>query len=222
MDLPHALVEGLTLLSDALDDPLIDLEAVLDVLTDDLIGAVPMYLGLTITLHVEDSPVIISTLNAGETPIRASLLLSLLPGPDSTSTGSVVFYGGMAGSFADLADDARWIFNLDGYPVLDSHLAPVGATADPARVHGLSAFSDINQALGVLVEDGMTPEDARTELRRRALSAGRELPEIARSLLNTIPGPGPPTQAGAEPAADPTEDSGGLDNVLAQRDGHRL
>ena len=58
MDLPHALVEGLTLLSDALDDPLIDLEAVLDVLTDDLIGAVPMYLGLTITLHVEDSPVI--------------------------------------------------------------------------------------------------------------------------------------------------------------------
>ncbi len=97
MDLPHALVEGLTLLSDALDDPFTDLEAVLDVLTDDLTAAVPMYLGLTITLHVDESPVIISTLNAEGTPIHASLFLSLLPGPDSTSTGSVVFYGGTGG-----------------------------------------------------------------------------------------------------------------------------
>ncbi len=221
MDLPHALVEGLTLLSDALDDPFTDLEAVLTVLTDDLAGAVPLYLGLTITLHIEGSPVIISTLDADDTPIRASLLLSMLPTPDSTDTGNVVFYSGTAGSFDDLADDARWIFNLDGYPVLDSHLTPVGVRADPCCVHGLSAFSDINQAIGVLVEDGLTPDDARTELRRRAYSAGQGLPEIARHLLATIPGPGPPTQAGPG-RADATQGSGGFENVLAQRDGHCL
>ena len=98
MDLPYALVDGLTLLSDALDDPLTDLEAVLRVLTDDLTAAVPMYLGLTITLHHDDSPVIISTLEPRDIPIRASLLLSLLPAPGSTRTGSVVFYSGAAGS----------------------------------------------------------------------------------------------------------------------------
>ena len=176
MDLPYALVDGLTLLSDALDDPLTDLEAVLRVLTDDLTAAVPMYLGLTITLHHDDSPVIISTLEPRDIPIRASLLLSLLPAPGSTRTGSVVFYSGAAGSFADLADDARWIFNLDGYPLLDSHLAPVGAGADPARVHGLSALNDINQALGVLIEEGRTLEGARAELHRRARTPARVRP----------------------------------------------
>jgi hypothetical protein len=203
MDLPHALVDGLTLLSDALDDPFTDLEAVLGVLTDDLTEAVPLYLGLTITLHADDCPVVISTLETRDIPIRTSLLLSLLPAHGSTRTGSVVFYSGAVGSFVDLADDARWIFNLDGYPVLDSRLAPVGALADPARVHGLSAFNDINQALGVLIEEGRTLEDARTELHRRAHHTGQSAAEVARHLLGTIPGPAPSSPPD-QPATEPT------------------
>ncbi len=104
--------------------------------------------------------------------------------------------------------------------MLDSHLAPAGATADPARVHGLTAFSDINQAIGALVEQGLSPDDARTELRRRAHSTGVGLPDIARHVLSTIPGPGPPAGTDPDPAAEADQDSGGLENVLAQRDGH--
>ena len=128
MNLQHLLVEDLTLLSDALDDPVDDLHAVLSVLTDDLAAAIPLYLGLTVMLHVDDDPLVVTTLDAGETvEVRSSLLLPLLPLGATTTTGSVDFYSGTAGAFADLADDARWIFNLDGQPVLDGHLPTTAA-----------------------------------------------------------------------------------------------
>ncbi|HEY4992107.1 MAG TPA: hypothetical protein VII33_08475 [Nakamurella sp.] len=125
MNLQHLLIEDLTLLSDALEDPVDDLHAVLSVLTDDLAAAIPLYLGLTVMLHVDDDPLVVTTLDAGETvEVRSSLLLPLLPHGATSVTGSVDFYSGAAGAFVDLADDARWIFNLDGHPVLDGHLPP--------------------------------------------------------------------------------------------------
>jgi len=179
-----ALVEGLTLLSDALDDPISDLQAVLSVLTDDLAAAIPSYLGLTVTLHVQDDSVILSTLNPGHEDVRASLLLPLLPAGPSEGTGSVAFYSGTGGAFIDLADDAKWIFNLHGPPVLDAHLPAAGSA--PGGIRGLTALSDLNQAVGVLVEDGHTPHDAHTELRRRAHHAGQSIPDAAARLLDTL------------------------------------
>ncbi len=179
-----ALIEGLSLLSDALDDPISDLQAVLSVLTDDLTAAIPSYLGLTVTLHVRDDSVIVSTLDTGDAEVRASLLLPLLPLGASACTGSVAFYSGSGGAFIELADDARWIFNLAGLPVLDAHLLPAGV--DAVGIRGLTALSDLNQAVGVLVEDGHTPHDAHTELRRRAHHHGQTIPDAARHLLSTL------------------------------------
>jgi len=179
-----SLVEGLTLLSDALDDPITDLQAVLSVLTDDLAVAIPSYLGLTVILHVQDDSVIVSTLDAGPEDVQASLLLPLSPSGSIEITGSVAFYSGTGGAFIDLADDAKWIFNLDGPPVLDAHL-PVGGS-DAGGIHGLTALSDLNQAIGVLVEDGHTPHDAHTELRRRAHRDGQSVPAAAARLLGTL------------------------------------
>jgi hypothetical protein len=184
MENSPALVEGLTLLSDALDDPISDLQAVLSVLTDDLAAAIPTYLGLTVTLHVQGDSVIVSTLDTGHVDVRASLLLPLLPVGASATTGSVAFYSGTGGAFIDLADDAKWIFNLNGPPVLDAHLPAAGS--DPGDIRGLTALSDLNQAVGVLVEDGHTPHDAHTELRRRAHRAGQSIPDAARQLLGTL------------------------------------
>ncbi len=178
------LVEGLTLLSDALDDPITDLQAVLSVLTDDLAAAIPLYLGLTVTLHVQDDSVIVSTLAAGHVDVRASVLLPLSPSGSSEVTGSVAFYSGAGGVFIDLADDAKWIFNLDGPPVLDAHLPAAGS--DPGGIRGLTALSDLNQAIGVLVEDGHNPHDAHTELRRRAHRDGHSIPDAAARLLDTL------------------------------------
>ncbi len=184
MENSPALVEGLTLLSDALDDPISDLQAVLSVLTDDLAAAIPTYLGLTVTLHVQDDSVIVSTLDTGHVDVRASLLLPLSAVGASEATGSVAFYSGTCGAFIDLADDAKWIFNLDGPPVLDAHLPAAGS--DPGGIRGLTALSDLNQAVGVLIEDGHTPHDAHTELRRRAHRAGQSIPDAAARLLGTL------------------------------------
>ena len=100
VELPQPLIQSLRQLSDAMDDSVADVEAVLSVLTDDLAAAIPYYLGLTITLQVEDSTVIVTTLEPGLAVIAASLHLPLLPGDgfagDPYSANSVVFYSGAA------------------------------------------------------------------------------------------------------------------------------
>jgi hypothetical protein len=190
VDVPPELIEGLTLLSDALDDPVMDLEAILSVLTDDLVSAIPSYLGLIITLHIHGNPIIVSTLDgASNGRARASLMLSLAPHGLAAAAGSVAFYSGAAGAFIELADDARWIFNLTGPPVLDRHLTGGRNESEPAGIRGLTAHTDINQAIGVLIEEGHTPDGARNELARRSARSGRSLPETALQLLDDIAPP---------------------------------
>jgi hypothetical protein len=185
-----ALLHGLDLLSEGLTDPVVDLRAVLSVLTDDLNDLIPAYIGLTVTLHVDENPVILSTLEAVNTnEIRASLLLPLCALWSSEIDGSVTFYSGTAGAFVDLADDAEWILGLDCPPLLDVHL-PFGSV-DPPGIRGLTPISEINQAIGVLIEDGHTPSDARTELRRRAARTGQTVAATAHQLLDTLPRPDP-------------------------------
>ncbi len=130
----ETVVNDLTTLSDALDERWGDLPAAVRVLADDLTATVPSFLGLTVMLHVSDSPIVIShgqvdhSADAG-----GSLKLSLLPMGAATTTGSIAFYCGTPGAFLALADDVRWIFNLDGRPVLDGHLPTV---PEPAALHG--------------------------------------------------------------------------------------
>lgn len=190
MDVPPELIEGLTLLSDALDDPGTDLEAILSVLTDDLVSAVPSYLGLIVTLHIDGNPVILSTLDGATSgQARASLMLSLLPVVPAAPRGSVAFYSGAPGAFVGLAEDARWIFNLNGPPILDGHLTDGRSVAEPAGIRGLAAHTDINQAIGVLIEEGHSLAGAREELARRSARSGWSLPETALLLLDAIPVP---------------------------------
>ena len=179
------LIEGLSLLSDALGNPISDLRSVLGVLSDDLDAAIPDYLGLTVTFAVEDNPLVITARNAiSRQEVRSSLLLPLLPLGAGAPRGSVAFYSGRAGAFIDLAEDARWIFNLAHPPVLDSNLLYAGA--ESSGIHGLAEISDVNQAVGVLVQDGYSQDAARTELRRRAYRGNQTGPEAARDLLDAL------------------------------------
>jgi len=83
-----------------LDDPLVDLHAVLDVLTADLIAAVPGYLGLTVAVQVGEHPVVINTLNIDDAQdAAATLMLPLAPMQHACATGSVVFYSRTAAAF---------------------------------------------------------------------------------------------------------------------------
>jgi hypothetical protein len=190
VDDPQDLVEGLSLLSDALDDPATDLQAILDVLTDDLAAAVPGYLGLTMAVQAADNPVVVTTLDIDDnTDVTATLMLPLLP--LAGITGSVIFYSRIASAFLSLVLDAGWIFNLGGSAALDGHLptTTTPARAGPAGIRGLTAQCAVNQAIGVLITDGFTVPAARAELRRRATRNGQTLSEAADQLMRDLGDP---------------------------------
>jgi len=183
-----ALFHGLDLLSAGLADPLVDLRAVLSVLTDDLSAAIPAYVGLTVTMHLDENAVVLSTLDPDRAVgILSSMLVPLFALGSSGTNGGVTFYSAAPGAFIELADDAQWILGLDCPPVLDAHLP--SSWQDPAGIRGLTELSELNQAVGVLIEDGHTPFDAHTELRRRAARNRQTVAETARHLLNTLPQP---------------------------------
>ena len=122
MSLPRRVIDDLTALSDALDDPAVNLPAAVSVLAGHLRVAVPSFIGLTVMVHVADCPVVISGGDVGEAAaVQGSLVLSLVPLGAATTTGSIAFYSGIPGVFLTLADDVRWIFNLSARPFLDGY-----------------------------------------------------------------------------------------------------
>jgi hypothetical protein len=181
LETPRSLPDDLDALTEALDDPVLDLEAVLSVLTDDLLTAIPSYLGMSITVIIDGSP---CTLNSSAESMRlramSSLWLPLDPLGAGGHGGHVVFYARDTGAFDDLADDARWMFSRDGQAVVDRHLTAATGIG-PEGIHGLAEFSDINQALGVL--SAMGHASAHAELYRRAVGADRTILQTARTIL---------------------------------------
>ena len=178
METPRSLADDLDALTEALDDPVLDLEAVLNVLTDDLLTAIPSFLGMSITLSIDGSP---CTLNSSAESMRLRAMSSLwLPLDPHEAGGHVVFYARDSGAFDDLADDARWMFSRDGQAVVDRHLTAASGIGTEG-IHGLAEFGDINQALGVL--SAMGHRSAHAELYRRALGSDRTILQTARNIL---------------------------------------
>jgi hypothetical protein len=192
VELPHSFADDLDVLTEALGDPVLDLGAVLSVLTDDLVAVVPSYLGLSLTLRVDRTPVTFSFVTAASpADVRASLRLPLLP-PRSPGGrgGNVVFFASAPGAFRDLADDARWMFTLYGRAALDRDL-PSSVPSGTGGAISPAEFSDINQAIGVLIAMGHPAPAAEGELQRRADSRRCTLPDTARELLDTVSGQDP-------------------------------
>ena len=184
MDIPTSLSQQLSDLTDAMDDPGADLQAILAVLVDRLTAAVPSFLGLSMTLRVAGQPIKLTAIDPDEVPAaRSSLQLPLDPlagaGPDS----AVVFYARDVDAFADLAADVRRLPGVDGQVVHDRHL--LGGGTPPPAVTDPGELAVIEQAIGLLIDQGLAPEHATRELDRRAATAGRTPTEAARHLLGT-------------------------------------
>jgi hypothetical protein len=191
MEFPRALSEQLSALTDALDHPGTDLQAVLAVLVDDLMIAVPSFLGLTLTLRLGGDPITLTAIDADRAATAgASLQLPLDhlagAGPDSVA----VFYAASPGAFVEMAAETRRTYCLDGQVVMDSHLA--NPATGVAGLSGLDDLATINQAVGVLIDQGHRPDKAHDELLRRADYDRTRLPETARSMLIVTLRPYPP------------------------------
>ncbi len=119
--------------------------------------------------------------------IRTSLLVPLAGthrGTADTASVALILYAATPGAFTDLAADLSWITGRDlaDFP-RDEHLALPTGHADPAP---LATASTINQAIGVLIGRGSSPEQAERDLYTRAIAAGIDLLGAATLVLASL------------------------------------
>jgi hypothetical protein len=161
-----ALAAELEILTAALDEPDADVAHSLRRLALDAAAAVSTYLGLSILVSSAEPPFAFTALADGVVAgdIRTSLRV-VVPGLGEGGQPlavAVILYAGSPGAFVDLAADLAW---LTGWPpsdiVLDQH---VGVPIPPEVRMQLHAASTINQAIGVLIGRGYTPQQANQKL----------------------------------------------------------
>ena len=183
-------------LSADLRDLAVDLAAggytrtIMAMLERDLRRSVPSALGATITLSRghDHAPVQIHLVARTLAPdeIRAALRFPLAtpsltpestPGP--TFSVSVTLYAARAVAFADLAADLADVLHVEvdqQPPMPDSPISP--------GTSGLTDLTQVNIALGHLVNRGRTLVEARAELARLATHHRTDLADAARMLLD--------------------------------------
>jgi hypothetical protein len=112
--------------------------------------------------------------------VRSSVQLPL---PAVSPNTTVTFYAAVPGAFVDLAADLAYAlgFRLDELR-LDEHLP--NSTASGIR--GLAEVALINRALGVLIDQGIDPDEAVKELSRRAAASRTNVLERAHAMLGDL------------------------------------
>ena len=187
MKIGAALAADLGILTAALDEPGADVLHSLHQLGVNAQAAVSTYLGLSVTVDGSDPPFRFTTVEDGTADdIRTSLRLTLPGVGDGWESPSVtlILYAGTPGTFVDLSADLAWLTGRRPSDfALDQHLSvPAGSDAGTY----LRTASVINQAIGVLIGHGYTPERAHRELDTQADSAGTDRHTTAQFILDTL------------------------------------
>lgn len=187
MEITAALAADLAVLSETFDEPDVHILEELCRLAADARVAVRSYLGLTVVAGDATSPLTLPAMedSAHQTEVVSSLKIPLSDdSADGTRFRLVVFlYAGSQGALVDLAADLCWLTGrqLTDF-ALDQHLS---LPAEPDTAGGVQAASLVNQAIGVLLGRGYTPEQAEFEIEARAAAAGHSHSEAARTILAT-------------------------------------
>lgn len=174
MKITAALAADLGILTAALDEPGTDIAHSMGQLMADAAAAIPTFLGLSVTVDSGDPPFTFTTLveRLGTGDGCTSLRLALPGGDDAGLLPVVVlvFYAGSPGTFVDLAADLAWLTArpLSDF-VLDRHLP---APAERRVATSLFEASVINQAIGALIGQGYTPEQAERHITAEGADAG--------------------------------------------------
>ncbi len=159
------------------------LEDPLNALSRDLRLAIASYRGLQLTLHRVGRPFSVTSWEPAAT--RADVATSLhLPASvlvAGSQRGGITLWAAVPGAFVDLAADVRHALGLGAdVLVLDEHLSP---TAGEDPLEELAAASWVDQAVGVLIARGHTPEEARAHLTATAEHLGQTLPDRAADIV---------------------------------------
>jgi len=185
--IPSALAADLALLTDALDTGAVDIASTFSLLSSDVAAAVSSYVGLSVRVHSLGGLAELTTLD--DPAVIARVVTSLrIPVPEATRASGpsvvIVLYSTLPGAFVDLAADLAWL--------TDVALADVGLDLDldPRARSGvatpLSSLSSIDQAIGVLVGRGHTPEETLVELETLAARFGGDRHAAALEILDAL------------------------------------
>lgn len=188
MDLSAALARDLALLSDAIDETTadgvrVDLVDCLARTVRAARAAVQSYIGLTVTTGPAETDVSFTVLADGATraDVRTSLCVPFRPASNGGPAPAVIFFASTPGAFVDLAADIAWLTGrapaelaLDEHVQLPDGLDGAGTVA---------ARSAVDQAVGVLLAQGLTPEQARADIARRAAADGGDLVRAAERTI---------------------------------------
>jgi len=189
VELSAGLAADLARLTDALDDPATDLADLVSLLHDAFVVAVPSALGLAFTIRASPAEVTVSTLDGAATAVATSLQVPLGSWTDLEPGSAVIFYAATTGALVDLAADLGWLLNLRSDVVLDGHLPNA---QQPEATSGLAELSVIQQAVGVLIDRGRTPQAGRDELQTLARESDRTVHAVAAQVIRDRPSADPP------------------------------
>jgi hypothetical protein len=187
--LPSDLAADLVLLTDALDAPTTDIAATLSALMSAAATAVPSYVGMSVRVCTRHSHVELTTLESSQIAgITTSLRVPLQTEPASPHLDSarfvLILYASKAGALVDLAADLAWLTGSSMDEVrLDDDLA---GAIHLHQAESLRSQSTINQAVGVLIGRGRTPDQAQAELDGRAADTRTHRYEAAVGLLASL------------------------------------
>jgi hypothetical protein len=182
------LAVELEILTAALDQPSTDIAHTLRQLALNAAAAITTYLGLSVLVVRSDPPFTFTSLADGVVAedIRTSLRVEL-PGigyGGDRLTVAVHLYARSPGAFVDLAADLAWLTvrPLSEF-VLDQHLTVPTPMNIGTQLH---AASVVNQAIGVLIGHGYTPDQALWQLDTRAAHAGTDRRTAAELILANL------------------------------------
>ena len=166
-----------------------DLQAILDVFGDDLLSAVPSFIGLAMTQRFDGFAITTTAMDTDPARVaRSSLALPVDTGGPDQPACTVVFFAGEAGAFVHLAAGIQRINGPDPRVVLNG---PLPNPLPKSGVTGLADLSAVNRAIGVLITRGYFPDEARAELRRRVGDGPDSVPDAARRVLLSTNAPRP-------------------------------
>ncbi|WP_338178623.1 hypothetical protein [Jatrophihabitans sp.] len=187
-------------LTEVLDNPNIDIAATLRGVSSAAEMAVSSYVGLSVQIEMDAGVVTLEAFEDATTypVVHSSLRASLQLGSDGQPSKaspmvSIVLYASNAGAFVDLAADLSWLtaglgatdtahFSSSDIEV-DGHLEPLRGHA---RRVSISDLTVVNQAIGVLIGEGETPEQAERELYLAAARDGVEVTAAGKAVLARI------------------------------------
>jgi hypothetical protein len=184
---PSLLFADLHALSAAVDDPGTDIAGTLAQLSDAAAAAVESYLGLSVEITGGADAFQLSTMSSDRSEIIGSSVLipvtanaAILPG----AVTNLVLYAATPGAFIDMAADLAW---MTGRDTCEFHLDQYLTSPQPApAARSVRALSVIDQAVGVLIDRGRTPEQATQDLALLAAREDADLPAAAASVLDEL------------------------------------